>query len=53
MRPICSDSTTIIIGFLVTTFKVVNMESYVWVTLEKKLNVMRLGNLLGYGHGIP
>ena len=29
LRPICSDSTTIIIGFLVTTFKVVNMESYV------------------------
>ena len=25
----CSDSSTIIIAFLVTTFKVVNMESYV------------------------
>ena len=31
MRPTYSDSTTIIIRFLVTTFKVVNMDSYVYV----------------------
>ena len=45
---ICTDSTMIIIGFLMTTFKVVNMESYVEVTLgEKKPKRNAFGSLIG------